>query len=174
MSTQPPAGARPTVRAADETDRTALAGLLRSAGLPLDGLDEAWRTVVAVVPAGTAAAPVVVGGAALERHGCGSDTALLLRSVVVAPPWRGTGTGARLVRHLLDGAASTAAPQAPVALLTETAGDWFGRLGFRVVAREDLPTALSASVQVASACPASAVAMLRARDTGGAATLPSP
>ncbi|MFC5380973.1 GNAT family N-acetyltransferase [Aquipuribacter nitratireducens] len=141
-----------TLRLAAAADAPAVRDLVAAAGLPLAGLDDVWVTVVAVRPDGTLAAV-----AALERHGAGETTAFLLRSVVVEPAHRGTGLGRRLVAATL----AHVDPTAPVALLTETAAPWFDRLGFARVARGDLPPSLAGSVELVSACPASATAMLR-------------
>lgn len=141
-----------TLRPATAADASGLRHLVAAAGLPLAGLEDAWVTVVAARADGS-----VAGVAALERHGAGETTAFLLRSVVVEPAQRGTGLGRRLVATALAHVDRTA----PVALLTETAAPWFDRLGFERVARGDLPASLTGSVELVSACPASATAMLR-------------
>lgn len=96
----------------------------------------------------------LVGTAGLERYG----EAALLRSVAVAADERGTGLGQEIVRRLLDQA--HAGGIRSVALLTLTAERFFPRFGFRQVSREDVPEAVTASVEFRGACPASSTVML--------------
>jgi amino-acid N-acetyltransferase len=126
--------------------------LVRDAGLPVEGL--AGAALVLVVDG----RGELVGTIALEEHGGGEGLAYLLRSAAVAPAWRGRGVGGALTRAALthvDGAG------APVALLTETADGYFSGFGFEPVARDRLPAALMASLELRGACPDSARAMLR-------------
>jgi amino-acid N-acetyltransferase len=99
-----------------------------------------------------------VGAVALEEHGSGPETAFLLRSAVVDPACRGRGIGDALTRAAL---AHVDRAGAAVALLTETAADWFRRFGFVPVDRTALPPALEGSAELRGACPVSAQAMLR-------------
>jgi amino-acid N-acetyltransferase len=140
------------VREATPGDLAAVSDLVVAAGLPLAGLDDAALVLVATSD-GT-----VVGTVALERHGSGDDTAYLLRSAAVAPPWRGRGVGAALTAAAL---AHVDTAGAPVALLTETAASYFPRFGFTAVDRHQLPAALAASAELQGACPAGAQALLR-------------
>jgi amino-acid N-acetyltransferase len=140
------------VRKAAAADLTRVRALLTEAGLPLDGLDAA--TVILVADAGGS----VVGAIALEQHGSGPERAFLLRSAVVEPAWRGRGIGVALTRAAL---AEVDAAGAAVALLTETAADWFRRFGFVPADRSCLPRVLEASEELRGACPVSAQAMLR-------------
>lgn len=93
----------------------------------------------------------ITAAGGLEVYG---DTALL-RSVAVMPQAQGNGT--KLVRHLLKYARALGVRE--VVLLTETAPDFFAKLGFKVVARDDVPEALKVSVEFRGACADSAVAM---------------
>lgn len=143
--------------AATREDRAALHALVAGAGLPTAGLSDAWRVWVAV------SGDRVVGGGALERH-AGADPAdpgpaYLLRSVVTSAHLRGRGVGSQIVRRSLEAIATDGGGS--VALLTETAVGYFERFGFRQVPRADLPPALSGSVELQGACPASAQAYLR-------------
>jgi amino-acid N-acetyltransferase len=142
------------VREAAPADLTAAVDLVAAAGLPLASLADAALVLVAE------AAGTIVGTVALERHGSGDDTAFLLRSAAVTPAWRGHGVGAALTAAAL---AHADAAGAPVALLTETAGDYFPRFGFTAATRDALPAALAGSAELQGACPASARALLRPR-----------
>jgi amino-acid N-acetyltransferase len=148
------------VREATRADLPAVRELIAAAGLPLDGLHDACHVLVADADG------LVVGTVALEQHGSGRDTALLLRSVAVHPSWRDRGIGAALIASALTPVDRAGAD---VALLTETAGDWFPRFGFIPVERTSLPRVLESSEELRGACPASAQAMLR---TAGSATQP--
>lgn len=139
-----------------DADRAGVESLLRSADLPLDGLDDAWgHAMVAEDDQGR-----VVGMAAIEPyHELG-----LLRSVVVSPEARGQKVGFRLVAHMLEHAQHLGFKR--LYLLTTTAEEWFAGLGFRRVGRSELPEALSASAELSGACPDSATAMVLDRLAG--------
>jgi len=138
------------IRRATADDRPGIRRLITAAGLPTDGLTDTHAVFVA------ARDGHIVGTAALERHGDGDTTAYLLRSVAVADGERGSGIGARLVERALR----DVRPGTPVALLTESAADYFRRFGFVRVERDRLPASLTASAELRGACPASAQAMV--------------
>ena len=81
----------------------------------------------------------------------------LLRSVVVRRDHRGRGLAKRITGYLLHRAESQGV--AAVYLLTETAQDFFAKLGFRRVEREAVPAAVRRTRQFASLCPQSASCM---------------
>jgi len=129
-------------------DLPAILSLLERSGLPGDGLSDHLATAL-VARAGRA----VVGSAALEVYG----TAALLRSVAVEEAFQGQGLGTRLTRAAL--ALARQQGITGVYLLTETAGGFFPRFGFRPIARSEVPSAVRRSVEFTSACPASAQVM---------------
>ena len=94
-----------------------------------------------------------VAGIELYADGC------LLRSVAVRPELRGTGLGRALVERALESARESGARQAY--LLTLTAERWFPRLGFREIARQEVPASVRESGEFKEACPASAIVMTR-------------
>jgi amino-acid N-acetyltransferase len=143
---------RVRVREAEPVDTVAIRALVRDAGLPLDGLEGAAMVLVAEID------DTAHGAIALERYGDGDRLAFLLRSAVVTPSSRGRGIGTALTAAALQRVDAVAAP---VALLTETADEYFSRFGFSVVERADLPTELTASPELRGACPATARAFLR-------------
>ena len=98
----------------------------------------------------------MVGVAGMERYGVSG----LLRSVAVAPEWRGSGIARTLVDRVLE--EGRAAGVLDVYLLTTTAEHYFPRLGFECVGRETVPAAVQASAEFTGACPASAVVMRKA------------
>jgi SAM-dependent methyltransferase/N-acetylglutamate synthase-like GNAT family acetyltransferase len=81
----------------------------------------------------------------------------LLRSLAVAPPWRGRG-----LAHQLWQCARRLAQQLGVRqlfLLTTTAEPLFARWGFRRVSRGDAPEAVRATAEYQALCPESATLM---------------
>jgi amino-acid N-acetyltransferase len=136
------------IEAARAGDRPAIASLLTENGLPIDGLELALPTAVVARAGGR-----LVGCAAVEPYA----PAGLLRSVCVSPELRGTGLGHRLV----DAAESLAATRGidELFLLTETAIDWFPRLGYVPDERTSVPDEVRTSAEFTGACPESAVLM---------------
>lgn len=136
-----------TLRPATPADLPSIHDLLSRATLPLAGVDEHLRVVVADEGGR------IVGCAGLERYGA----SVLLRSVAVDAASRGQGLGQRLAAETLavarrDGAATAF-------LLTETAATFFPKLGFAPVDRAEVPAEVRQSVEFTSACPASALVM---------------
>lgn len=140
------------LRPARADDLPGVEALLEASNLPADGLAHAWPDGYVVAEG----ADGICGVAGVERYGRFG----LLRSVAVRPGHRGTGLGDALVRDRLGWAA--AERLAAVYLLTTTAAAWFPRYGFVPAARDDVPAAVRASVEFASACPASAAVLVRA------------
>ena len=138
------------IERATADDIAAVEALLSEAGLPLEGAAEALTDGV-VARDGEA----IVGAAAVERFG----TSGLLRSVVVAPARRGTGLGRRLVDE-----AERLARDAGIRdlyLLTETAVDWFPRLGYEPVERAEAAAAVGESIEFTTVCRDTGVPMRR-------------
>jgi amino-acid N-acetyltransferase len=78
--------------------------------------------------------------------------------LAVDPALRGTGLGVRLADAALDLAAERGV--ARVFLLTETAGGFFPKFGFRTVQRGDVDSAVQRSQEFSSLCPESAQVMM--------------
>ena len=137
-----------TVRRARPDDRPAVERLLRDAGLPLDGVADAFAGYLVAEANGG-----VVGAIGLERHGGYA----LLRSAVVAAEWRGRGLGVRLTEAALAEARRGGARA--VYLLTTTAAEFFPRFGFAAIDRAEVPPAVRRSAEFQGACPDTAVVM---------------
>lgn len=151
-----------TIRPAQPYDWPAVAALLETNTLPLDGAEEQVERFL-LAEGGDGA---LLGCAALERYGeSGGRVSGLLRSVAVAAGARRRGVGARLVERLL--AQGRAEGLADVTLLTTTAARYFPRFGFRPIPREQAPEAVRASLEFRVACPDSAVVMLLPIEQGG-------
>lgn len=134
---------------ATSSDLPEVRALLAAAGLPQAGLEEHILNFMLALKG-----EKVVGCAGLEAHqGSG-----LLRSVVVAQAYRSQGIGARLTQGMI--ALARYKNLTLLALLTETAADFFRNLGFVEVQRAELPPALQHSQELQGACPETAIAMV--------------
>lgn len=143
------------INPATPADLAAVCALLEQRRLPLDGVAEHVRTLLVARSDRT-----VVGAAALEPYG---DEGLL-RSVVVAPAWQGSGLGRRLTTAALDLAATLGMTE--IFLLTTTAEGYFPKFGFERIDRAAVPESVRSSVEFTSACPASAVVMRKRLEAG--------
>lgn len=139
-----------TLRPAHADDFPAIASLLRSEKLPLDGIPPLLETFLVAERAGG-----VVGAIGCEVYGHDA----LLRSVVVAAAERGSGLGRNLVERLLEDSRARGVER--IYLLTTTAEDWFPRFGFVRITRADVPDAVRQSAEFRGACPDTAVVMRR-------------
>ena len=136
------------IRPAHHEDLASVYRLLDSAGLPSEGLSESNVTVYVSFDFDT-----LVATAALEHYGQFG----LLRSVCVHPERRGQRTGRAMAAHVLQQARTRGLER--VFLLTETAAEFFSSMGFRPVDRRNVPEGVRASIEFATLCPESAVAM---------------
>jgi amino-acid N-acetyltransferase len=136
----------------DEID--VMAGLLGGEGLAAEDIHEPGRRFFAFHDA---AAEAVVGYGGLEAIGDGSS--VLLRSVVVKPPYRRAGCGRAIAAWLIGEAKRRGARD--IYLLTIAASGFFAKLGFEAVDRASVPAAVAASREFSTLCPASAVVMRR-------------
>jgi len=139
-----------TIERATAGDLPAVEALLGSAGLPLDGVTDAFRSGVVARDGGR-----IVGCAAVELYG----DAALVRSVAVDEARRGEGLGTRLVARVEALARDAGAREAY--LLTETAERWFPRFGYEPIGRADAEPAIGASVEFTAACTETCAAFRR-------------
>src|SRR5207253_7714733 len=124
----------PDITPAGPADLPAILNLLTASKLPRAGIEEHLASTLVA-----RADSDVVGSAALELYG----SAALLRSVAVATRLRGRGLGQALTHAALELARRRGART--VYLLTETAGAFFPRFGFKPIARADVEPAVLAS-----------------------------
>jgi amino-acid N-acetyltransferase len=132
-------------------DFSAALRLLKSADLPTSDLTDAHMRHFFYL--GATAAPVGLAG--VEFHG--SDA--LLRSLVVAPGHRTHGVGARLVEH--TEAYARAHGAVAVYILTTTAERFFRARGYVTALRDRAPSAIRASPEFSSLCPASSAFLVK-------------
>ena len=136
------------IDAARVRDLAGVRRLLQQHRLPLDGVDEHINTMVVARDGST-----VIGTAAVELYADGA----LLRSVAVDPSVQGRHLGHELTEAALRLARANGIDT--VYLLTTTAEQFFPKLGFEPITRDQVPVTVQASVEFRSACPASAVVM---------------
>lgn len=122
--------------------------LLTASRLPVDDLPD---PAVELLGAWDGAA--LVGAVGLQR--CGEVG--LLRSLAVAPAWRGRGLGRELCGRIV--ALARERGLVSLFLLTTTAADLFRRLGFRDVERRAVPDEIQATAEFASLCPSTAAVL---------------
>ncbi len=140
----------PRIEPAAPADEPAIEALLTRAGLPIDGAAAAFEHGVVARDGDR-----VVGAAAVELFG----SAALLRSVVVAADHRGTGLGRGIVAAAEDVARAEGVRE--LYLLTETAAEWFPRLGYEPVDRAAAARRVGASIEFTTVCRDSGVAFRR-------------
>ncbi|WP_454812251.1 arsenic resistance N-acetyltransferase ArsN2 [Labrys neptuniae] len=134
----------------DPSDPVLIAAL-RAEDLPVDDLAETGRIFFGY----RTLDGQLVGFGGYELLGADA----LIRSVVVSPELRRARIGRNIVPLLLFRAHEAGAKRAW--LLTTSASDFFSRLGFKPVERAEAPTAVLATRQASSLCPASAILMRR-------------
>ena len=138
-----------TVAPARPADWPAILDLLRAAALPAVDLGPGHleRFLVA------RRADAVVGCVAVEAYGAAG----LLRSLAVAPSWRGRGLGGRLAEaaeaHARDRGLGA------LYLLTTTAAPFFEAHGWAPTDRAVVPEAVRQSSEFEGVCPASAACL---------------
>ena len=133
----------------NEDDLESLKAFLKENALPADDIRlEGNQFAIYRDSAGK-----MVGTGGLEFYG----DYCLLRSVAVAPGYRGTGLGKEIVKDLISRAEVKSVWS--ISLLTETAQPFFEKLGFETVLREKAPKEIQASSEFSTVCPVSAVLM---------------
>jgi amino-acid N-acetyltransferase len=141
-----------TFTAAIAADGPRIADLLREAGLPSEDFQSHLGHFI-VARSGTE----IIGAVGAEVYGAEA----LLRSLVVAPSWRGQQLGDRLFRELEVAAGGWGVQR--WWLLTTTAESFFLRRGFHVTPREAAPAAIAGTTEFRGLCPSVAVCLMRER-----------
>lgn len=125
------------------TDLRMVREMLQAADLPYGDIDH--NSAARFYLLQEAGQPVALAG--LELH----DDAALLRSLVVVPGQRGRGLAKQLLDHLRREARSGGARQ--LYLLTVGAADYFRRLGFHDLPRDQAPATIRNTREFAQLCP---------------------
>ena len=129
-------------------DVDSIKAVLVANDLPVDGVDEHWKTFLVARDGDKV---VACGGAEAYQF------AALIRSIAVMPDYRSHGIGRKLVRQLLDRLASRGLRE--FYLLTTTAEEYFRKRGFKTIDRDEVHPQLLSSKEFQGACPDSAVCM---------------
>jgi amino-acid N-acetyltransferase len=137
-----------SIAPATASDIEAIKAVLVANDLPVDGVEDHWKTFLVARDGETI---VACGGAEAYQF------AALIRSVAVMPDHRSHGIGRRLVRQLLDRLASRGLRE--FYLLTTTAEAYFRKRGFKTIDRDEVHPQLLSSREFQGACPDSAVCM---------------
>ena len=135
------------LRPAQGADLPGIVTLLTACGLPASDLNEASLAYFQVVES----AGQLVGVAGLDvvpGHG-------LLRSVAVAPDFRGTGVASRLVKNVEDAACNSALTALYLLAKNAKAASYFARIGYAPVDRARVPPPLLALPEFSQLCPQS-------------------
>jgi glycerol-1-phosphatase len=147
----------PQVRGATGPDLPAIAQLLHDGGLPAGGARErVGRTVVAESDRN------IIATASWEPAG----DAALLRSVAVGTQRRGTGTGLMVTAAALRQISRAGIREVYLVATDAAAEAFFVRCGFRPIPRDELPSEVASSKQVARECPSTATVMRLALPLG--------
>ena len=140
---------RPHLRPGRDSDLPRIQPLLAAAGLPTSDLATVGDLRTWLLEAEGRA----VGAIALELHGNEG----LLRSLALAPEFRGQGLGRELVRRLEIEARALGLRR--LTLLTETAEGFFRGIGYQRVDRAKVGAPLQLTAEFRMLCPASATCM---------------
>jgi amino-acid N-acetyltransferase len=130
------------------SDYDVVAAILEREQLPLDGLRQHFGDAL-VARAGNR----IIGCSAVEVYQEGA----LLRSLAVAPEYRGVGVGSDLTGAAIQLASRRLVPS--IYLLTTTAEAFFRKFNFEIVDRADVPPGVLGSAEFTHACPSSAIIM---------------
>src|ERR1700720_477740 len=136
------------ITAARAGDVEAIKELLEVNELPLEGVDDHWKTFVVARDGET-----LVGCGGSEAY----SNAALIRSIAVEPTHRNRGIARMIVRQLLDRLSAIGVRE--FYLLTTTAQDYFKKRGFKKCDRDEVNPQLLASREFQDACPSSATVM---------------
>ena len=122
---------------------------LENAGLPHSDLNYTNQSLILFFNSST-----FVGTGGLEAI----DNVGLLRSISIAPAHRNKNFGKQIVREILKNAQSK--NMSRIYLLTETARDYFKKLGFTEIEREEVAPEIKSTSEFMSVCPTSATCMM--------------
>jgi amino-acid N-acetyltransferase len=128
----------------------ALKELLSSEKLPVEDLPEDLRNFLMAADNG-----FIIGCIGLERYAQYG----LLRSLVLNPDYRGMDIAGELVKKLESMAKDFGL--SALYLLTETASGFFGKKGYTVIQRNEVPEEIKVSSEFSHVCPQSAIVMIK-------------
>lgn len=135
---------------ANVDDLESVFSLLKLVDLPIEGVADSFHNFY-------------VAWEGKKLLGCGGVEVYgnvgLLRSVAVHPSFRGQGLGQKLVETIQK--YSTEKGLNEIYLLTETAKEFFSKLGFNVISRNKADNRIKQSIEFTTLCPDSATSMVK-------------
>jgi len=137
-----------TITGATAADVEPIKALLKLNDLPIEGVDDHWRTFVVAWDGDR-----LVGCGGAEAY----QVAALIRSIAVDREYRSHGVGRQIVRNLLDRLSSRGLRE--FYLLTTTAEEYFKKRGFKRIDRDEVHPQLLSSRELQGACPDTAICM---------------
>ena len=137
-------------REAAHTDLQTIKELLGISKLPSENCEEHIGNFIVIEEKGK-----IVGVGGLEI--CGAIG--LVRSIAVAPEHRGKGVAKQIYKSIEDKAYGLGINT--LYLLTESAAEYFKKLGFIIQKRSKVPESVMKTKQFKELCPSSAVVMCR-------------
>jgi len=138
------------IKPASPTELKSILDILDRSGLPSIDCEEHLETFFVIEVNGN-----IVAAGGLEI----TDSFGLLRSIAVLSENRNKGIGRKLYQHLEKQAMKAGVQK--LYLLTNTAKDYFSKLGFCSVPRSSVPTCIQETRQFRELCPESATVMFR-------------
>lgn len=138
------------LRSARFSDRASLCQFLQAVDLPVEDLPESLDHFFVMTNE-----TILIGSAGVEPYG----SVGLLRSVAIAPDYRKSQLGKRLI-DAIDVHARLNGIQ-ELYLITTTADGYFSKLGYSTVVRTAVPPAIAATQQFSGICPSSARVMVK-------------
>jgi len=135
-------------RKATAADLAAIKILLNSSKLPSSDCDQHIENFIVAEERGK-----IIGTGGFEI--CGTNG--LVRSIVIAPEYRGNGIAKEIYQQIENGAYSLGINT--LYLLTESATEYFKKLGFVIKKRSETPKSIMQTKQFKELCPSSAAVM---------------
>lgn len=135
-------------REAVEEDIKQIKSLLEECNLPVNDINEYIDNFVIAVQNND-----IIGVGGYEKYG----EIVLIRSIAVAKKYRGHSIGVNIY-HLLESKIKYLGIK-NIYLLTETAVEYFNKLGFTIKERKNIPDAVTQTKQCKELCPSTAIVM---------------
>jgi amino-acid N-acetyltransferase len=135
------------IRAAIANDLTKIKSLLEIVNLPSDDVDNLLDTFLVWDDA------AIHGCVGLEVY----NQYALFRSLAVVPNNQGKGIGKALTKSIINKAKDLNVKT--IYLLTETAGKFFHKHGFKTILRDEVPVVIKNTSEFSYLCPDSAICM---------------
>jgi len=131
-------------------DVKSVGDLLRSSNLPYTDLDLNQIKVILAIDDGD-----IIGSIGIELY----PPEALLRSFVLRAEYHGKGIGNNMFQYLMAYCSQTGIKD--VHLLTDTAADYFGTKGFKIVNRNSAPLQIQQTSEFKDLCPSTSTYMVK-------------